>query len=99
MEGRMTLCNMSIEAGARAGMIGPDEITFAYLHGRPFAPKGTHWDEALSYWQTLKTDGAAEFDRRVRVCWGTSPGMVVPVTSQVPDPAEAKTEVDRRAAE
>ncbi len=106
MEGRMTLCNMSIEAGARAGMIGPDEITFAYLHGRPFAPKGTHWDEALSYWQTLKTDGAAEFDRRVEidasrlepyVSWGTSPGMVVPVTSQVPDPAEAKTEVDRLA--
>ena len=98
MEGRMTLCNMSIEAGARAGMIAPDETTFAYLKGRRFAPAGEAWEKALSYWQTLKSDDDAVFDRVLEidaaqlepfVTWGTSPGMVVPVTSYVPDPVNA----------
>lgn len=101
MEGRMTLCNMSIEAGARAGMIAPDETTFAYLKGRRFAPEGERWDEAVSYWQTLKSDDNAVFDRVIEidasqlepfVTWGTSPGMVVPVTSYVPDPADTSAE-------
>ncbi len=108
MEGRMTLCNMSIEAGARAGMIAPDETTFNYLKGRRFAPRGEAWSEAMAYWQTLKTDEDALFDRTIEidtstlepfVTWGTSPGMVVPVTSYVPDPAEAKSVADRQAAE
>jgi 3-isopropylmalate/(R)-2-methylmalate dehydratase large subunit len=108
MEGRMTLCNMSIEAGARAGMIAPDETTFTYLNGRRFAPTGEAWDEAVTYWKTLRSDDDAAFDRRVEidasqlepfVTWGTSPGMVVPVTSCVPDPAEAKSAADRQAAE
>lgn len=108
MEGRMTLCNMSIEGGARAGMIAPDETTFAYLEGRRFAPTGEHWEKALSYWKTLKSDEEATFARIVEidaarlepfVTWGTSPGMVVPVTSYVPDPADAKSASDRQAAE
>lgn len=94
MEGRMTLCNMSIEAGARAGMIAPDETTFAYLQGRRFSPDS---DEAVEYWKTLHSDDDARFDRVVEidasqlepfVTWGTSPGMVVPVSSYVPDPAD-----------
>ena len=98
MEGRMTLCNMSIEAGARAGMIAPDETTFAYLKGRRFAPLARLGIKALSYWKTFKSDDDAVFDRVVEidasqlepfVTWGTSPGMVVPVTSYVPDPADA----------
>lgn len=98
MEGRMTLCNMSIEAGARAGMVAPDETTFAYLKGRRFVPEGEAWEKAVSYWQTFKSDDDAVFDRVVEidasqlepfVTWGTSPGMVVPVTSYVPDPADA----------
>ncbi|HXC68588.1 MAG TPA: 3-isopropylmalate dehydratase large subunit [Pyrinomonadaceae bacterium] len=101
MEGRMTLCNMSIEAGARAGMIAPDETTFAYLNGRRFSPAGESWEKALSYWKTLKSDDDAVFDRVVEidashlepfVTWGTSPGMVVPVTSHVPDPVDAAAE-------
>ena len=108
MEGRMTLCNMSIEAGARAGMIAPDETTFAYLQGRRFVPKGDDWNEAIAYWQTLRTDDDAQFDRTVQlsastlephVTWGTSPGMVVPVTGCVPDPAASISEADRRASE
>jgi len=108
MEGRMTLCNMSIEAGARAGMIAPDETTFAYLKGRRFVPEGDAWDKAVSYWKTLRSDETAVFDRVVEidasglepfVTWGTSPGMVVPVTSVVPDPAEASNAADRQAAE
>jgi 3-isopropylmalate/(R)-2-methylmalate dehydratase large subunit len=108
MEARMTLCNMSIEAGARAGMIAPDETTFAYLNGRRFAPEGEAWDKAISYWKTLRSDDDAVFDRDVEidasqlepfVTWGTSPGMVVPVTSFVPDPAEVKSAADRQAAE
>jgi 3-isopropylmalate/(R)-2-methylmalate dehydratase large subunit len=101
MEGRMTLCNMSIEAGARAGMIAPDETTFAYLKGRRFAPTGERWERAVRYWKTLKSDEEAMFDRVIEidasqlepfVTWGTSPGMVVPVTSYVPEPADANAE-------
>jgi 3-isopropylmalate/(R)-2-methylmalate dehydratase large subunit len=97
MEGRMTLCNMSIEAGARAGMIAPDETTFAYLQGRRFSPD----DKAVGYWKTLCTDDDARFDRTVEidaaqlepfVTWGTNPGMVVPVTSYVPDPVDEAAE-------
>src|SRR5262245_13861172 len=108
MEGRMTLCNMSIEAGARAGMVAPDETTFAYLEGRRFAPKGQAWAEAVNYWQSLASDGEAVFDQTIEidatslepfVTWGTNPGMVVPVTSFVPDPAEARSAADRQAAE
>jgi 3-isopropylmalate/(R)-2-methylmalate dehydratase large subunit len=108
MEGRMTLCNMSIEAGARAGMIAPDETTFQYLKGKRFAPQGDDWKEAVAYWRTLRSDEGAQFDRTLEidaaklapfVTWGTSPGMVVPVTGHVPDPAQAATEADRLAAE
>jgi len=104
----MTLCNMSIEAGARAGMIAPDETTFRYLEDRPFAPRGNEWEEALAYWRTLKSDQDAAFDRTVEldgrslepyVTWGTNPGMVVPVSGCVPDPAEARTVSDKEAAE
>src|ERR1051325_2604038 len=108
MEGRMTLCNMSIEAGARAGMIAPDETTFAYLKGRRFAPAGEAWHEAESYWSTLPTDEGATFDRVVKiqaaelapfVTWGTNPGMVAPITDSIPDPLDATSEADRLAAE
>jgi 3-isopropylmalate/(R)-2-methylmalate dehydratase large subunit len=108
MEGRMTLCNMSIEAGARAGMVAPDETTFAYLQGRPFAPTGRAWDEALEHWRSFVSDEGAEFDRRIEidaaalephVTWGTSPGMVVPVGGYVPDPNQIMNESDRHAAE
>src|SRR5437588_2813794 len=108
MEGRMTLCNMSIEAGARAGVIAPDDVTFAYLQGRRFTPRGSAWEDALAYWKTLSTDDGAEFDRVVEidattlaphVTWGTSPGMVVPVSGCVPDPADSKSEADRGSAE
>ncbi len=97
MEGRMTVCNMSIEAGARAGMIAPDETTFAYLKGRRFAPKGEDWDRAVEEWRKLPTDPGARFDRELvieahelepYVTWGTSPGMVVPVTGTIPEPGE-----------
>jgi 3-isopropylmalate/(R)-2-methylmalate dehydratase large subunit len=108
MEGRMTLCNMSIEAGARAGMVAPDETTFAYLKDRRFAPHGSKWERAVEYWRTLPTDPGASFDRTIEidsnslepyVTWGTSPGMVVPITGHVPDPAEAQSSADREAAE
>jgi 3-isopropylmalate/(R)-2-methylmalate dehydratase large subunit len=108
MEGRMTLCNMSIEAGARAGMIAPDEITFEYLRGRRFAPEGKAWDTAVDNWRAYVTDEGAEFDRRVEidatalephVTWGTSPGMVAPVSGCVPDPEAIGNEADREAAQ
>jgi 3-isopropylmalate/(R)-2-methylmalate dehydratase large subunit len=105
MEGRMTLCNMSIEAGARAGMVAPDEKTFSYLEGRRFAPRNTSgkaaWDDAVAYWRSLTTDEDAQYadDLAPYVTWGTSPGHVVPVTGTVPDPGESGTESDRRAAE
>ncbi|MDT7806757.1 MAG: 3-isopropylmalate/(R)-2-methylmalate dehydratase large subunit [Acidobacteriota bacterium] len=107
MEGRMTLCNMSIEAGARAGMIAPDDVTYAYLEGRRFAPRGDAWREALDYWRSLPGDEGAEFDTVVEfdasalapyVTWGTSPGQVVPVTGRIPDPSAGRTESDRRSA-
>ena len=105
MEGRMTLCNMSIEAGARAGMIAPDETTFSYLKGRRYSPN-EKWEEAVRYWRTLPSDDDAQFDRVVNidattiapcVTWGTNPGMVVPVTGAVPDPSNAQSQAERRA--
>lgn len=96
MEGRMTLCNMAIEAGARVGLVGVDETTLAYLEGRPYAPRGALWQAAVADWRTLRTDEGAQFDRtleldaatvRPMVTWGTSPEMVVPVDGRVPDPA------------
>jgi 3-isopropylmalate/(R)-2-methylmalate dehydratase large subunit len=94
MEQRMTVCNMSIEAGARAGMIAPDEITFAYLKDKPRSPKGAAWDEAVAYWRTLATDAGATFDKTIEIdasslepmiTYGTNPGMVVPISGQIPD--------------
>lgn len=108
MEGRMTLCNMSIEAGAKAGMVAPDEITFAYVKGRRFAPKGADWDKTLEQWRDLRSDDGASYDKVIRidgsklvpfVTWGTNPGMVVPITGQVPDIAVSKSEDDRKSAE
>jgi 3-isopropylmalate/(R)-2-methylmalate dehydratase large subunit len=108
MEGRMTICNMSIEAGARAGMIAPDETTFAYLKGRRFSPKGEAWDRAVAEWSKLPTDEGAKFDRELTidaatlvpyVSWGTSPGMVAPITSSVPDPAAISNEQERKGLE
>jgi 3-isopropylmalate/(R)-2-methylmalate dehydratase large subunit len=108
MEGRMTICNMSIEAGARAGMIAPDDTTFAYLEGRPGAPSGAAWERALDEWRGLPSDEDAVFDRDVeidagslapQVTWGTNPGMVAPVDGRVPDPAALEDDTDRAAAE
>jgi 3-isopropylmalate/(R)-2-methylmalate dehydratase large subunit len=105
MEGRLTVCNMSIEAGARAGMIAPDDTTFAYLAGREFAPKAAHWDSALEFWRSLPGDAGARFDREVTlnattlapmVTWGTSPEEAVSVTAVIPDPAAADN-ADKRA--
>ena len=106
MEGRMTVSNMSIEAGARAGLIAPDEKTFEYLKGRPFAPKGADWDAAVAYWKTLPSDPGATYDTEVtldvgeiepQVTWGTSPEDVIPITGVVPDPKDASNE-DKAAA-
>jgi 3-isopropylmalate/(R)-2-methylmalate dehydratase large subunit len=108
MEGRMTICNMSIEAGARAGMIAPDETTFAYLKGRRFAPKGSQWEEAVAHWRTLPSDPGAKFDRELTidaatlapaVTWGTSPGMTTTISGSVPTLADAATEADRKSFE
>ena len=108
MEGRMTLCNLTIEAGARAGLIAPDETTFDYLRGRPAAPKGGAWEMALSYWKTLFSDPDARFDREIRidastiaplVTWGTSPEDVIPVTGAAPDPAAFESPDKRASAE
>ena len=107
MEERMTVCNMSIEAGARAGMIAPDDTTFAYLKGRPHAPKGTLWEEALEDWRGLATDDAAVFDKTVtldastllpHVTWGTNPGQVVSIDGRVPDPSSFADPAEREAA-
>ncbi len=104
MEARMTLCNMAIEAGARAGMVAADETTIAYLKGRPFSPQGEQWDNAVAYWRTMHSDAEAKFDTvveldaaqiRPQVTWGTSPEMVVSVDGRVPDPAHAPDNVKR----
>ncbi len=108
MEGRMTVCNMSIEAGSRAGMIAPDETTFAYMRGRPHVPQGKAFDAAVARWRILHTDPGATYDKVVEidaaslapfVTWGTNPGMVVPVTGRVPDPASFASAAERAAAE
>ena len=107
MEGRMTVCNMSIEAGAKAGLIAPDDTTFAYLEGRPFAPKGADWEAALEDWRTLPTDEGATFDKEVTldaatlapyVSWGTNPAQVAPITDAVPDPGSFAEASQREAA-
>jgi 3-isopropylmalate/(R)-2-methylmalate dehydratase large subunit len=108
MEGRMTICNMSIEAGARAGMVAPDETTYAYVKGRPHAPEGKDWDAAVAYWNTLATDEGAAFDAEVFldanelepfVTWGTNPGQGVSLSDAVPDPSSYSDHNDRAAAE
>jgi len=108
MEGRMTVCNMSIEGGARAGIVAPDDTTFAYLEGRAHAPTGAAWEQALDAWRELHTDAHASYDRTVEVdaaklvphvTWGTNPGMVAPVTGVVPDPASMRSEDDRHSLE
>jgi len=107
MEGRMTICNMSIEGGARAGMVAPDETTYEYLQGRPHAPSGPAWDEALDYWRTLPTDDGALYDKEVliqagtlvpHVTWGTNPAQVAPIDGAVPDPDSFDNIEDRDAA-
>ena len=108
MEARMSVCNMSIEGGARAGMIAPDDVTFNYLRGRPLCPKGEEWDRAVAYWRTLKSDEGAKFDIEVNipasdiiptVTWGTSPQDVVPITGSVPDPSKISDSTKRASAE
>jgi len=108
MEGRMTVCNMSVEGGAKAGFIAPDEKAFDYLKDRPRSPKGKLWDEAMRYWETLRSDDGAHFDREIRldaaqlpplVTWGTSPEQVISVAGRVPKPADIADEHKRRAAE
>ncbi len=107
VEGRLTVCNMSIEGGARAGLIAPDDVTFAYLKGRPLAPKGEEWDQAVAYWRTLHTDPGAKFDKSVvinanaiepTVTWGTSPEDTVPIGGVVPDPASFADPSKQKAA-
>ncbi|MCH7625538.1 MAG: 3-isopropylmalate dehydratase large subunit [Chloroflexi bacterium] len=108
MEGRMTVCNMSIEGGARAGMVAPDDVTFDYMRGRPFVPQGDDFDAAIVEWRKLATDEGAKYDRLVEidastlephVTWGTNPGMVVPVTGRVPDPASYEDAGERESTE
>ena len=108
MEGRMTVCNMSIEGGARAGMVAPDDTTFEYIRGRPFAPKGEALEQAIAQWRSLPTDADATYDKVVEinasslqpfVTWGTNPGMVAPVTARVPDPASFSDAGARESAE
>jgi 3-isopropylmalate/(R)-2-methylmalate dehydratase large subunit len=107
LEGRMTICNMSIEGGAKAGFIAPDDKTYAYLKGRPKAPKGQAWDQAMRYWETLRSDDGAHFDREIRldaanlpplVTWGTSPEQVISITGRVPVLGEIADESKRQAA-
>jgi 3-isopropylmalate/(R)-2-methylmalate dehydratase large subunit len=106
MEGRMTVCNMSIEGGARAGLIAPDETTFSYLKGRAKAPQGADWERAVSYWKTLPSDAGARYDKEIEleaakipptVTWGTSPEDTVAITGSVPDPAQARDEGKRQS--
>src|SRR5204862_5058930 len=107
MEERMTVCNMSIEAGARAGLVAPDDVTFAYLEGRPRAPSGAAWVDAVEQWRTFRTDPGARYDTQVQldasevgpqVTWGTTPGMVADITACIPDPGQLPTEHERQAA-
>jgi 3-isopropylmalate/(R)-2-methylmalate dehydratase large subunit len=104
MEGRMSICNMSIEGGARAGMIAPDDVTFAYLEGRPFAPKGKLWEQALDAWRSLPSDEEASFDKQLTVAaanlepyvsWGTNPGQTLPVSARIPSPDDADDPIQR----
>jgi 3-isopropylmalate/(R)-2-methylmalate dehydratase large subunit len=106
MDERMTVCNMSIEAGARAGLVAPDDTTYQYMQGRRYAPKGKAWDEALAYWKTLPTDEGASYDRSVTldaselepmITFGTSPGMGIPISAPVPDPASARDAAERES--
>jgi 3-isopropylmalate/(R)-2-methylmalate dehydratase large subunit len=108
MEGRMTVCNMTIEGGARAGLVAPDQTTFDYIKGRPMAPKGAAWEAAVAYWKTLPSDPGAKYDRVVKidardivpqVTWGTSPEDVLPITAKVPNPAEVADEAKRASME
>jgi len=108
MEGRMTICNMSIEAGARAGLIAPDETTFDYVKNKPHAPQGAEWDAAVAYWKTLQSDADAQFDKEITldadalepfVTWGTNPGQGLPLNANVPNPAEIADAEERGAAE
>ncbi|BBU71508.1 3-isopropylmalate dehydratase large subunit [Fluviibacter phosphoraccumulans] len=108
MEGRMTICNMAIEAGARAGMVAADDTTINYVQGRPFAPKGSDWDKAVAYWRTLHSDDGAQFDKVVeldaltiqpQVTWGTSPEMVIGINEMIPDPAKEQDPVRREGME
>ena len=108
MEARMTICNMSIEAGARAGLIAPDQTTFDYIKGKPHAPEGAEWDNAVAYWKTLVTDSDARFDKEITlnadelapfVTWGTNPGQGLPLNASVPNPAEISDPEERGAAE
>jgi 3-isopropylmalate/(R)-2-methylmalate dehydratase large subunit len=108
MEGRMTVCNMSIEGGARAGLIAPDDVTFEYLRDKPFAPHGENWEKAVEYWRTLPSERNAKFDKTVEinagdlepfVTWGTSPGMSVKISESVPELSEAKDENERKSFE
>jgi 3-isopropylmalate/(R)-2-methylmalate dehydratase large subunit len=108
MEARMTICNMSIEAGARAGMVGPDQTTYEFLRGRPYAPSGAQWDQAVAAWKQLRTDPGAEFDTEVYidattlspfVTWGTNPGQGVPLSGSVPDPELMGSDGERQSAE
>jgi 3-isopropylmalate/(R)-2-methylmalate dehydratase large subunit len=108
MEGRMTICNMSIEAGARAGLIAPDDVTYAYLEDKPHAPTGAAWDEAIAAWRQLPTDPEAEFDEEIileasslepYVSWGTNPGQTLPVSAQVPSPSDFDDPIDRDSTE
>ncbi|HMN31218.1 MAG TPA: aconitase family protein, partial [Caldilineaceae bacterium] len=106
MANRMTICNMSIEGGARAGMIAPDETTYAYVKGRPYAPQGEEWEKAVAYWRTLHTDADAQFDRSLTldasqlepmVTYGTNPGQGIPVTGHIPTPEELEDPAERRS--
>src|SRR5215470_16908568 len=108
MAGRMTVCNMSIEAGARAGMIGPDDVTFAFLEGRAHSPRGTAWERALDDWRSLVTEEGARFDKEVRidaarlrpvVTWGTNPAQSVSIDDVIPDPASLRTPAEQHAAQ
>src|SRR5437879_8260091 len=108
MEQRMTICNMSIEGGARAGLIAPDDVTFQYLAGRPHVPKGAAWDQALERWRKLPTDDGAAYDKQITIdaerlepmiTYGTNPGMGIPITALVPDPSKISDPLERDSLE